>query len=159
MLAADPYVANGYVSFVKMILGGIQYTQSLLNLYCNSATSFKDGTCCDNHEESLSSAQIVALFAYCCWLFSYEVVGKSYSSILLCFVHHSNPVTLSIGKLSAVMLFFYCCDRADFFMKENKWFTYFNLFLPIVYLSVLGLFFMDDTNNVLFFAVEPLFPD
>ena len=33
-------------------------------------------------------------------------------------------------------------------MKENKWFTYFNLFLPIVYLSVLGLFFMDDTSNV-----------
>ena len=57
-------------------------------------------------------------------------------------------IVAALAKLSVIMLFFYACDRADFFMKENKWFTYFNLFLPIVYLSVLSVFFAEDTSNV-----------
>ncbi|XP_017465459.1 PREDICTED: CAS1 domain-containing protein 1-like [Rhagoletis zephyria] len=56
-----------------------------------------------------------------------------------------------LSRLGVVMFYFYLCDRTNYFMKENKYFTRPNFFLPIAYVFALGLFFTDEsaTNNVL----------
>ena len=41
----------------------------------------------------------------------------------------------------------YFC-RTTFFMKENKYYTNVNFFLPFSYLMILGLFFTEKTKQV-----------
>ncbi len=60
----------------------------------------------------------------------------------------SLPTMIYLSKLCLLMLFFYACDRGNVFMKENKWFTHLNLFLPAAYLAVLGIFFTEETKKV-----------
>ena len=43
-----------------------------------------------------------------------------------------------------ILLFF----RTNFFMKENKYFTRINFFLPFAYVMILGLFFTESTSKV-----------
>ena len=38
--------------------------------------------------------------------------------------------------------------RTTFFMKENKYYTNVNFFLPFSYLMILGLFFTEKTKQV-----------
>ncbi|KFM77878.1 CAS1 domain-containing protein 1, partial [Stegodyphus mimosarum] len=44
------------------------------------------------------------------------------------------------------MAYFFLCDRTNFFMKENKYFTYTTFFLPLGYLFALGLFFTEESQ-------------
>ena len=37
-------------------------------------------------------------------------------------------------------------NRTNFFMKENKYFTPINFWLPVLYLTVLGLFFNEESS-------------
>lgn len=50
-----------------------------------------------------------------------------------------------LSRLGVIMFYFYLCDRTNFFMKENKYFTKPNFFLPIAYVFALGLFFTDES--------------
>lgn len=52
-----------------------------------------------------------------------------------------------LSRLGVIMLYFYLCDRTNFFMKENKYFTRPNFFLPIAYVFALGLFFTDESAH------------
>lgn len=52
----------------------------------------------------------------------------------------------AISKLSLIMLYFFICDRTNFFMKENKYYSEFSFWLPIGYVTVLGLFFTEESN-------------
>ncbi|XP_027196338.1 N-acetylneuraminate (7)9-O-acetyltransferase [Dermatophagoides pteronyssinus] len=52
-----------------------------------------------------------------------------------------------LTRLGIIMLYFYLCDRTNFFMKENKYFTRPNFLLPIAYVFALGLFFTDESSH------------
>lgn len=57
----------------------------------------------------------------------------------------------AIAKMALIMAYFFVCDRTNFFMKENKYYSEFSFWLPIGYITVLGLFFMEESkyNKVL----------
>lgn len=52
----------------------------------------------------------------------------------------------NLAILGIIMFYFFLCDRTNFFMKENKYFTRPNFILPIAYVFALGLFFTDESN-------------
>lgn len=60
----------------------------------------------------------------------------------------SNHYTLfiAISRISIIMTYFFICDRTNFFMKENKYYSEFSFWLPIGYVTVLGLFFTEDSK-------------
>jgi hypothetical protein len=51
-----------------------------------------------------------------------------------------------LARLALVMAYFYVCDRTNFFMKENKYFTPVSFWLPVLYLTILGLFFNEESS-------------
>jgi len=53
----------------------------------------------------------------------------------------------SFGKLGLIMAYFYLCDRTNFFMKENKYYSHLNFWLPIGYVFALGLFFNEESHS------------
>ncbi|KAM8982322.1 N-acetylneuraminate 9-O-acetyltransferase isoform X1 [Sarcophilus harrisii] len=59
----------------------------------------------------------------------------------------SEVVLQSCCKLGLIMAYFYLCDRADLFMKENKFYTHSSFFTPIIYILVLGLFYNESTKE------------
>ena len=61
----------------------------------------------------------------------------------------NNSITtflFSLGKLALIVSYFYVCDRTNFFMKENKYFTPINFWLPVLYMTVLGIFFNEESS-------------
>lgn len=57
----------------------------------------------------------------------------------------SSPI-FSISTLALIMAYFYLCDRTNFFMKENKYYSEFSFWIPLGYVFVLGLFFTEDSK-------------
>ncbi|RZC39705.1 CAS1 domain-containing protein 1 [Asbolus verrucosus] len=53
---------------------------------------------------------------------------------------------VSLAKMALIMSYFFLCDRTNFFMKENKYYSEFSFWLPIGYVTVLGLFFTEDSK-------------
>lgn len=53
----------------------------------------------------------------------------------------------SLAKVGLIMIYAFLCDRTNFFMKENKYYTKPNFFLPITYVFALGLFFTDESSS------------
>ncbi|KAJ8915862.1 hypothetical protein NQ315_004676, partial [Exocentrus adspersus] len=60
----------------------------------------------------------------------------------------SNYYTLftAISRMTVILTYFFICDRTNFFMKENKYYSEFSFWLPIGYVTVLGLFFTEDSK-------------
>ena len=52
-----------------------------------------------------------------------------------------------VTKLGIILAYFYICDRTNFFMKENKYFTHLNFWVPVFYVAILGLFFHEETEH------------
>ncbi|KAK7590435.1 hypothetical protein V9T40_002048 [Parthenolecanium corni] len=119
--------------------------QLLLNLYCNDHMNHKDGTCCAS-VEPYTYVQIMAYLVLLCCLLS---GGFLLVSPLHCYSsRYSNiqSVIIALAKLSLIMSFFYLCDRTNFFMKENKYYSSISFFLPLGYVFILGLFFTEDSR-------------
>lgn len=57
----------------------------------------------------------------------------------------STPL-FAISRLAIIMAYFYLCDRTNFFMKENKYYSEFSFWIPLGYVFVLGLFFTEDSR-------------
>lgn len=53
----------------------------------------------------------------------------------------------SMALLSTILAYFYLCDRTNFFMKENKYYSEFSFWLPLGYILALGLFFTEDCER------------
>lgn len=53
---------------------------------------------------------------------------------------------IAISKIGLIMVYFFICDRTNFFMKENKYYSEFSFWLPIGYVCALGLFFTEDSK-------------
>ena len=62
--------------------------------------------------------------------------AKSYYELLTC-----------LTRIGLIMAYAFLCDRTNFFMKENKYYTAPNFFLPIAYVFGLGLFFTEESKH------------
>ncbi|KAL1517980.1 hypothetical protein ABEB36_001672 [Hypothenemus hampei] len=140
-------------------------TQILLNMYCNEDMNFNDGTCCSSIE-SYTIIQIVTfitlaicvLVASCMGFYRFIIKVRGMheyqrvpehenetTSILNNTTNYYNLFT-ALTKMSIIMVYFFVCDRTNFFMKENKYYSEFSFWLPIGYVIVLGLFFTEDSK-------------
>lgn len=143
-------------------------SQMLYNLYCNNRMKFNDASCCSQPEPmSLIQQIIFSVFIFCLViassLFIYRYVFKksaqfrfnisgSEISLTKCknAASSNNFVTLFsvMARLALIMFYFFACDRANFFMKENKHFTPLMFFVPFIYIFVLGVFFHESSPLV-----------
>ncbi|XP_045495488.1 N-acetylneuraminate 9-O-acetyltransferase [Colias croceus] len=131
-------------------------TQILLNMFCNDHMNFNDGTCCAQPEPCTQLQMMTfALFLVCAvlvlvrslWRWSqtfkqqldgYSLVNKQ--------TKQPSPM-VALAKLGMIMSYFYLCDRTNFFMKENKYYSEWSFWLPVGYVFALGLFFTDESKS------------
>jgi len=76
--------------------------------------------------------------------------GRSYSPVVTN-LQPSEPdlhdTFCAISTLGLIVCYFYLCDRTNFFMKENKYYSDWSFWLPVGYVLVLGLFFNEDSRS------------
>ncbi|KPP78600.1 CAS1 domain-containing protein 1-like, partial [Scleropages formosus] len=53
----------------------------------------------------------------------------------------------AVCKMGLIMAYFYLCDRADLFMKEQKFYTHSTFFIPLIYIFVLGIFYSENSKE------------
>ncbi|VVC99019.1 unnamed protein product [Leptidea sinapis] len=120
---------------VSLSLTALRHTsQILLNMYCNDHMNFNDG-----------SAVLAVMRAVWRWSQKFKHQLNGYSLV------KQPPTTTSpitaLAKLGMIMLYFYLCDRTNFFMKENKYYSEWSFWLPVGYVVALGLFFTDESRS------------
>ncbi|XP_015108455.1 N-acetylneuraminate 9-O-acetyltransferase [Diachasma alloeum] len=148
--------------------------QILLNTHCNDHMNFGDGTCCSSPEPA-TTLQLVTLaaMAVCVvtggsyWLFRkiFHRTEVLYSRVVTAEVEAADDnnepegpkeepqandfysLITSLAIFSCILGYFYLCDRTNFFMKENKYYSEFSFWLPLGYILALGLFFTEDCER------------
>ncbi|XP_025146645.2 N-acetylneuraminate 9-O-acetyltransferase isoform X3 [Bubalus bubalis] len=137
----------------------------LMNVYCNKILKPVDGSCCQPRPPLTLIQKLAACF------FTLSIVGYLIFYIIHRNAHRKNkpctdlesgeekkniinpPVSpleiflQSFCKLGLIMAYFYICDRANLFMKENKFYTHSTFFIPIIYILVLGVFYNENTKE------------
>jgi len=134
----------------------------LMNSMCNKILKPIDGSCCQS-APPLSVHQKLAAGLFLVSIICFLLLG--------CSRHHKSRPTpdvesgeekkpsvvgqlnskgplLAICKMSLIMLYFYMCDRADIFMKEQKFYTHSTFFIPLIYIFVLGIFYNENSKEV-----------
>ncbi|KAM6959218.1 LOW QUALITY PROTEIN: N-acetylneuraminate (7)9-O-acetyltransferase-like [Aplochiton taeniatus] len=53
----------------------------------------------------------------------------------------------ALCRMGVIMAYFYVCDRADVFMKEQKFYTHSTFFVPLIYIVVLGVFYSESSKE------------
>lgn len=136
--------------------------QILLNMYCNDNMNYNDGTCCST-SENYTILQIItySLFLVFLALMLGLMVKKSISkfrgqTLYMPLQQDGNQPPISSnrvqdliitqGILGIIMVYFYLCDRTNFFMKENKYYSEFSFWIPVCWMSAVGLFFTEDSK-------------
>lgn len=59
----------------------------------------------------------------------------------------------ALCRMGIIMGYFYLCDRADVFMKEQKFYTHSTFFIPLIYIFVLGVFYSENSKEVRLFTM------
>ncbi|KAM4687283.1 N-acetylneuraminate (7)9-O-acetyltransferase [Discoglossus pictus] len=138
----------------------------LMNAYCNKIIKPVDGSCC----QPVPPLTIIQKLAACFFIASIVVYASL--AVIQRNKHRKNklitdiesgeekkpatatPVASSLEtllvsccKLGLIMAYFYFCDRANLFMKENKFYTHSSFFIPIIYILVLGVFYNENTKE------------
>lgn len=144
--------------------------QMFLNMYCNVEMRYNDGSCCSN-PEPVSTIQIISYT----FLGMFIVIGSTMYGYRQLFDHRprfrllidqddlvsSRERTLYLQqseqsysvlanclcRFGVIMGYFFLCDRTNFFMRENKYYTFSNFLLPIAYLFAHGLFFTEESKH------------
>lgn len=140
----------------------------LMNVYCNKIMKPIDGSCC----QPQPPLTLIQKTAFCFFILS--IIGY----LIISLIHRNNyrknksctdlesgeekKPAISIPnvstlemllhcfcKLGLIMTYFYLCDRANLFMKENKFYTHSSFFIPIAYILVLGVFYTENTKEVM----------
>lgn len=137
--------------------------QILLNMYCNDNMNYNDGTCCST-SENYTILQIItySLFLVCLavmlGLFLKKSISKFRGQTLymplqqdlnqppISSTNRVQDLIIALGILGIIMVYFYLCDRTNFFMKENKYYSEFSFWIPTLWMSSVGLFFTDDSK-------------
>uniref|UniRef100_A0A8D8UXD8 CAS1 domain-containing protein 1 n=1 Tax=Cacopsylla melanoneura TaxID=428564 RepID=A0A8D8UXD8_9HEMI len=122
--------------------------QLLLNVYCNDHMNFNDATCCATPEQHSSSQVVVYTAFLICIILTCILTLKQSVKFLYEEPTHAYIVISSLGKLGLILTYFYLCDRTNFFMKENKYYSQVSFWLPIGYVFVLGVFFTEDSRYI-----------
>lgn len=52
----------------------------------------------------------------------------------------------ALSTMAIIMAYFIICDRTNFFMKENKYYSEFSFWIPIGYVFTLGFFFTENSK-------------
>ncbi|MBZ3871326.1 CAS1 domain-containing protein 1 [Sciurus carolinensis] len=139
----------------------------LMNVYCNKILKPVDGSCCQPQPPLTLIQKLAACF------FTLSIIGYLIFYIIHRHAHRKNkpctdlesgeekkniinnsasPLEIllqSFCKLGLIMAYFYMCDRANLFMKENKFYTHSSFFIPIIYILVLGVFYNENTKEFL----------
>nr|CAB3227707.1 CAS1 domain-containing protein 1 [Phallusia mammillata] len=132
----------------------------LLNLFCNDLIKPIDGSCCQ-HPPSVSVVQLTAFaIGICCLgvflatkLFlktssaSHDTEKGTNTKDGDKSVHPLAEFLSAAVRISLILLYFYICDRTDIFMKSNKHYTHVRFFVPLLYISLLGVFCIDQTKQ------------
>lgn len=137
----------------------------LINSVCNKLLKPIDGSCC----QTLPPPNLLQKLSACFFLGSALVLLVLH---LLGGNHHRRPVPADVESLEekkpataavplgpkalfqalcrmgVIMAYFYLCDRADVFMKEQKFYSHSAFFIPLIYIFVLGLFYSDSSKEV-----------
>ncbi|KAH8244993.1 hypothetical protein KR032_003489 [Drosophila birchii] len=143
--------------------------QLLWNMYCNDYMNYNDGTCCSSSEPH-TTLQIVAyaLFGVCMclvcglclrrWMLNLqgktlyvplqqqEQQYQSHDGVRGGGGGGASTPMVSLSLLGLILAYFYLCDRTNFFMKENKYYSEFSFWIPVGYVFALGLFFTEDSR-------------
>ncbi|XP_052813330.1 N-acetylneuraminate 9-O-acetyltransferase-like isoform X2 [Mya arenaria] len=144
--------------------------QMLMNMYCNDHMNHDDGTCCSKPEPATKLQILVAAFFLVCIFSTVALMiyrrrlkrngaktrtenGQSNEALKPLEAPSAEPaqslyeVLKALSRLGLIMAYFYLCDRTNFFMKENKYYTHVNFFLPFTYVMILGFFFTESTDK------------
>lgn len=137
----------------------------LANSVCNKLLKPIDGSCC----QTLPPPNLLQKLSACFFLGSALVLLVLH---LLGSNHHRRPVPpdvesleekkpasaavplgpkalfLALCRMGVIMAYFYLCDRADVFMKEQKFYTHSTFFIPLIYIFVLGVFYSESSKEV-----------
>ncbi|KAK9502450.1 hypothetical protein O3M35_011229 [Rhynocoris fuscipes] len=123
------------------------HTQILANLHCNDHMAFNDGTCCSSPERTTILQNLTySLLAVCCSLGFIIAVRRHRNKTKMEPPSSSYILLVSLSKLGIIMAYFFICDRTNFFMKENKYYSPISFWLPLAYVFALGLFFTEDSR-------------
>lgn len=68
------------------------------------------------------------------------------SNALSALIADYSTALVGLSLLGLIMAYFYICDRTNFFMKENKYYSEFSFWIPVGYVFALGLFFTEDSR-------------
>ncbi|KAJ8334197.1 hypothetical protein SKAU_G00398360 [Synaphobranchus kaupii] len=133
----------------------------LMNSVCNKVLKSIDGSCCSplpplNVLQKLSALVFLASVAGFATL---NVLGynKHRKSKLVSDVEsgeEKKPASAglksplqAVCKMGLIMAYFYLCDRANVFMKEQKFYTHSTFFIPLIYIFVLGIFYIENSRE------------
>ncbi|XP_060915826.1 N-acetylneuraminate 9-O-acetyltransferase [Labrus mixtus] len=136
----------------------------LMNSVCNKMLKPIDGSCC----QTLSPPNLLQKLSACFFL------GSAVVYVVLHFLgsnRHRRAVPHDVESLEEkkpasaaappgpkapfqalcrmgiIMAYFYLCDRADVFMKEQKYYTHSAFFIPLIYIFVLGMFYNENSKE------------
>ncbi|MEQ2167451.1 N-acetylneuraminate 9-O-acetyltransferase [Goodea atripinnis] len=137
----------------------------LMNSLCNKQLRPIDGSCC----QTIPPPNLFQKLSACLFLGAAVVFVVLH---VLGYNHHRRPVPPDVESLEekkpaaaaaplglkdsfqalcrmgVIMLYFYLCDRADVFMKEQKFYTHSTFFIPLIYILVLGVFYSENSKEV-----------
>ncbi|XP_029588474.1 N-acetylneuraminate 9-O-acetyltransferase isoform X1 [Salmo trutta] len=138
----------------------------LMNAVCNKVLRPTDGSCC----QSLPAPSLLQKLMACVFL------GSALVFLVLHALGHNRPWKSrptppdvesgeekkpataasplnhkapfqALSKMGLIMVYFYLCDRANVFMKEQKFYTHSTFFIPLIYMFVLGIFYSENSKE------------
>ncbi|XP_049269076.1 N-acetylneuraminate 9-O-acetyltransferase [Rhipicephalus sanguineus] len=119
--------------------------QILTNMYCNDHMNYNDGTCCSS-PEPVTWLQTITFTCFSIVLLLSLALGVR-QRLWPTSESPLQGVLQQLSRLGLIMAYFFVCDRTNFFMRENKYYTHLNFFLPVAYVFALGLFFTEETQQ------------
>ncbi|XP_014250867.1 N-acetylneuraminate 9-O-acetyltransferase [Cimex lectularius] len=123
------------------------HTQILANLHCNDHMAFNDGTCCSSPEHRTMLQSLTYTFLGICCILGFVIFIRRYKTKMKLEPPSSGYILINaLAKIGLIMAYFYLCDRTNFFMKENKYYSSVSFWLPLGYIFALGVFFTEDSR-------------
>ncbi|KAG5264740.1 hypothetical protein AALO_G00257520 [Alosa alosa] len=148
----------------------------MMNAVCNKVLRPIDGSCCQAlpATSGLQKLTAIAFLACAAGFLALHVLGyrrqrksrppapvdvecgeekKKPGSAVAAALNSRGPL-LALCKMGLIMAYFYLCDRADVFMKEQKFYTHSTFFIPLIYMFVLGIFYSENSKETKFLNRE-----
>uniref|UniRef100_A0A8C7P720 CAS1 domain containing 1 n=2 Tax=Oncorhynchus mykiss TaxID=8022 RepID=A0A8C7P720_ONCMY len=130
----------------------------LMNAVCNKVLRPIDGSCC----QALPAPSLLQKLTACVFLGTLlggairgwsrptppdvESGEEKKPATAASPLNHKAPFQ-ALCKMGLIMVYFYLCDRANVFMKEQKFYTHSTFFIPLIYMFVLGIFYSENSKE------------